>query len=88
LQIACEVKGFEVSEKRTKIWDHGSGAVWVGPDDELAPIRQQLKEGAKSLKPLGGAGVPLLIVLANPPRLDLQSTHVDLDGFNLVGAMT
>jgi len=85
--IACEVKGFAPSDKRDRIWDWSKGSFWVGPDDELEPIRRQLKEGAKNLKPLAGAGMPLVIVLADPPRSDLQRTNVALDSFNLVGAM-
>jgi hypothetical protein len=87
LKIACEIKGFEPSDKRDKIWDWSKGSFWVGQDDELAPIRQRLKDGAKSLKPLAGTGMPLVIVLANPPRPDLRRTNVDLDAFNLVSAM-
>jgi hypothetical protein len=86
-EIACEVKGFAPSEKRDKIWDWSKGSFWVGADDELEPIRRQLKEGAKNLKPLTGAGMPLVIVLADPPRADLRLTNVELGSFNLVGAM-
>jgi hypothetical protein len=85
--IACEVKGFAPSDKRDRIWDWSKGSFWVGPDDELEPIRRQLKEGAKNLKPLAGAGMPLVIVLADPPRSDPQRTNVAVDSFNLVGAM-
>jgi hypothetical protein len=87
LQIACEAKGFAPSEKRDKIWEWSKGSFWVGADEELSPIRKQLKDAAKSLKPLAGAGMPLVIVLADPPRADLRLTNVSLDSFNLVGAM-
>jgi hypothetical protein len=85
--VACEVKGVAPSDNRDKIWDWRKGSFRVGLDDELEPIRRQLKEGAKNLKPLAGAGMPLVIGLADPPRSDLQRTNVALDSFNLVGAM-
>jgi hypothetical protein len=64
-QIACEVKQFG---KESKLERRLCQA--VGRCDprrrRVRPIRNQVKEAAKQLKPLAVRGIPFIVVLANP----------------------
>lgn len=80
-QIACEVKQFGRGSKLERRLAEQS--VGVIPDAELyGPIRNQVKEAAKQLKPLTTRGMPLVVVLANP-----EEVWVDLSIQNVIAAL-
>jgi hypothetical protein len=57
----CEVKEFA---NRTASF-RGAGGT-TSPEVVLSPMRSQIREAARQLKPLAGNGMPLVIVLTNP----------------------
>jgi hypothetical protein len=80
-QIACEVKQFGRGSKLERRLAEQS--VGVIPDTEVyGPIRNQVKEAAKQLKPLAARGIPLVVILANP-----EEVWVDLSVQNVIAAL-
>jgi len=80
-QIACEVKQFGKGSKlERRLAEQSAGTI---PDTELyGPIRNQVKEAAKQLKPLVSRRIPLVVVLANP-----EEVWVDLSVQNVIAAL-
>jgi len=66
--VACEVKSFRAgaSKAEKRLTETRSGV--LSAKETLGPIRNQLKTGAKQLKPLADWNIPLVIVLANPEQ--------------------
>lgn len=80
-QIACEVKQFGKNSKFGR--RVGEQSVGVIPDTALyGPIRNQVKEAARQLKPLAAEGIPLVVLLANP-----EGVLVDLSVQNVIAAL-
>jgi hypothetical protein len=72
-----EVRQFETTHIRDGLAKAG-GYMSTGPREVYGSLRFGMWEKAKQLRPLAGAGVPLLIVLANPLGADvmLDAHHV------------
>ena len=80
-RAVAEVRQFESSVLQNQLSGMGRGGV-VAPEKVFGQQRSALWEKATQLRPLAGAGVPLLIVLAN--ALDKL---VPLDDFHMQAAM-
>lgn len=77
VEVLCEVKEFTTTlfdQKRAN-----RGFFTMGEEQELRPVRNQVREAARTLKPLAGSKWPLVIVLANPRGL-----HVELEPERLI----
>lgn len=80
VEVVCEVKEFETTpiDELMKL-----GRFFMTSETvELKPIRGQVRQAARQLKPLDGSKWPLVVVLANPGRL-----HVPLDPNGLIHAL-
>jgi hypothetical protein len=62
----CEVKEFARNTDSLPTSSQADGS-W-SMQTVLRPIRSQIREAARQLKPFAGAGLPLVIVLTNPHR--------------------
>ena len=80
-RAVAEVRQFETTALADQMSSTGRAGV-VGPEKLFGAQRSAMFEKAKQLRPLAGAGVPLLVVLANP----LQRL-VPLDDFHVQAAM-
>jgi hypothetical protein len=76
-----EVRQFETTALQDYLAASGRAGV-LAPQQLFGPQRLAMWEKAKQLRPLAGAGVPLLIVLANP-----LGVMVMLDDFHVQAAM-
>jgi hypothetical protein len=72
-----EVRQFETTHIRDRL-AKSSGYAALSPQEVYGSLRSGMFEKAKQLRPLAGAGVPLLVVLANPLGADvmLDAHHV------------
>jgi hypothetical protein len=66
-RVVCEIKQFERGVFAGRSGSIGS----LLPRDVLKPIRSAVKEAADQLRPLQGSGDPLVVVLANPKKVDV-----------------
>jgi len=64
-RAVAEVRQFETTALQDQLSSSGRAGV-VGPEKLFGAQRSAMFEKAKQLRPLAGAGVPLLVVLANP----------------------
>jgi hypothetical protein len=64
-RAVAEVRQFETTMLQDQLSSTGRAGV-VGPEKLFGAQRSAMFEKAKQLRPLAGAGLPLLIVLANP----------------------
>lgn len=77
----AEVRQFETSHISRRLQKSGGYAV-LGPQEVYGPLRSAIWEKAQQLRPYAEAGLPLLIVLANPLLADVM-----LDEHHVVAAM-
>ena len=77
MRAVFEVRQFETTAIRDALVLAG-GYMSTGPREAYKSLRSALVEKAKQLRPLDGAGLPLVIVLANPLGADviLDEHHV------------
>jgi hypothetical protein len=80
-EVVCEVKEFTTS-RFDELLKRGGGFFSLSEREELKPVRTQVREAARQLKPLEGSDWPLVVVLANP-----QSMHVPLEPDRLINAL-
>src|SRR4051794_7893285 len=80
-RAVAEVRQFETTALQDHLSKSGRAGV-VAPQQLFGPQRFAMWEKAKQLRPLAGAGLPLLIVLANPLGM-----MVPLDDFHIQAAM-
>jgi hypothetical protein len=80
-RAVAEVRQFETTALQDRLSKSGRAGV-LAPQQLFGPQRFAMFEKAEQLRPLAGAGVPLLVVLANP--LDKL---VMLDDFHVQAAM-
>jgi hypothetical protein len=78
----CEVKGFDQPTPLDRRLERAKHATMVSSNEEYGPMRNAVREAARQLKPLAGAGFPLIVVLANP-----MGFRVNLSLERLVEAM-
>jgi hypothetical protein len=80
VEVVCEVKEFEATaiDRLRELRQ----AFTTSQSVELKPIRGQVREAARQLKPLAGSKWPLVVVLANP-----RGFHVPLDADSLIHAL-
>lgn len=64
-QAVCELKSFD-ADASWMVQRGGPGFQVNDGSHSLRRIRQQIRSGARNLKPLAGRGLPLVIVLADP----------------------
>jgi hypothetical protein len=81
MRAVFEVRQFETTAIRDALVLAG-GYMSTGPRKAYKSLRSALVEKAKQLRPLTGAGLPLVIVLANP-----LGTDVILDEHHVTAAM-
>src|SRR5712691_8072551 len=64
VEVVCEVKEFEATaiDRLRELRQ----AFTTSQSVELKPIRAQVRQAARQLKPLAGSKWPLVVVLANP----------------------
>jgi hypothetical protein len=66
VKVVCEVKAFEQVPALQKKLEGRTAPVMASDDEVYGPIRSAVRQAAKQLKPLADAGLPLVVVLANP----------------------
>jgi hypothetical protein len=78
-RAVAEVRQFESSVLQNQLSGMGHGGV-VGPEKVFGQQRSAMFEKAQQLRPLTGAGVPLLIVLSDPlgKLVPLDDWHVQV----------
>jgi hypothetical protein len=81
VRVACEVKHFETTRIRDELTLSG-GYMSRRPEMAYKPLRWAMLEKADQLRPLSEAGIPLVIVLANPLGADVM-----LDAHHITAAM-
>jgi hypothetical protein len=81
-QVVCEVKSFRVNNL-TRLLARQPRGVTAGPREQFGPIRNQVKDAARTLKPLTPQGLPLVVVLTRT----LPGVVVDLSVENVVNAL-
>jgi hypothetical protein len=64
-RCVCEVKEFAADTSSLPVM---TGFVTTGVDVILKPIRSQIRQAARQLKPLAASGLPLVVVITNPHR--------------------
>ena len=79
-RAVCEVKYFEETALDRRM--RRQRTIAASDKETHGPIRNALREGAKNLRQLEGAGVPLVVVLTNP-----RGYFVDLDPWIIHGAI-
>jgi hypothetical protein len=84
--VVVEVKSFESSPERDAVWNR-VGYFTTSAEQEYGPIREAIKAAAGQLKPFAGLGMPLIVVLANPPQPDGSRVMVTLDWTHIFSAM-
>lgn len=76
-----EVRQFETTRIRDRLAKSGGYAA-LSPQEVYGALRSGIFEKAQQLRPLAGAGLPLVVVLANPLGADVM-----LDDAHVQGAM-
>lgn len=66
MKIAFEVKQFEPGASKLEKRLHSQRTISASPKEVLGPIRNQVREAARQLKPLHTEGFPLVVVITNP----------------------
>lgn len=70
-RAAGEVRQFETTRIRDRLAKSG-GLGALSPQEVYGSLRSGMWEKAEQLRPLAGAGVPLIVVLANPLNADVM----------------
>lgn len=80
-QVICEVKQFGENDLQRRL----ARQRFLTTDDKMfyKPVRNQVREAAKTLKPLTPQGLPLVIVLANP-----AGAYIDLSTRQVIAALS
>lgn len=80
-QVVCEVKSFDINQLTTRL--DRDRMVEPRTREQYGPIRNQVKEAARKLKPFAARGLPLIVVVTrtNPAAM------VDLSVENVAGAL-
>jgi hypothetical protein len=81
-RIVCEVKSFDINNLTRRL-DQQPRGVTAGPREQFGPIRNQVKDAARTLKPLAPQGLPLVVVLAHSVR----GVVIDLSVENVANAL-
>lgn len=76
-RIICEVKSFDQQAPSA-----GKSISYRTMEEVLRPVRNQISSAARQLKPLAGAGMPLVVVLTNP-----RDCRVPLSPVEVMSAM-
>jgi|GEM_PF-5719424 len=78
VRVVCEIKAFETVPALQKKLEGATQPMMASDDEVYGPMRSAVREASKQLKPLADAGMPLVVVLANPLgyRVHLNIEHL------------